>query len=136
MTNIIFYVALICWDLGILLTLRSLLYSFLLSKKNPKGAKKIHKMQSKKDKFTLSYIKEYTPYLKDFMFYRRWGLIYICITPVTYIFMLVLEFISLRAFYIVVMCLMIIKMILIFILSRNFDGSRISRFDKRWNKRH
>ena len=136
MTNIICYVGLICLDLGALFTLRELLYSFLLSKKNPKGAKKIHKMQSKKDKFTLSYIKEYTPYLKDFMFYRRWGLIYICITPVTYILMLVLEFISLRAFSIVVMCLMIIKMILIFILSRNFDGRKISRFDKRWNKRH
>ena len=38
---------------------RDLLFSFLLSKRNRKKAKEIHRAQSKKDRFTMSYIKEY-----------------------------------------------------------------------------
>lgn len=49
--------------------LRDLVYSFLLSKRKPKDARKIHKEQTKRDRFTLSYIKSYAIYPKEFIFF-------------------------------------------------------------------
>ena len=66
---ILSYISLIGLDLINLIDLRKLVYSFLLSKRNLRGADKIHKMQSKKDRLSLSYIKEYTIYPKSFRFF-------------------------------------------------------------------
>lgn len=51
--------------------LTTIVYSFLLSKRNEKGAKKIHNQQTKKDRITLSYVKNYTIYPKQcYRFYK------------------------------------------------------------------
>ena len=53
-------VILLILDCLLITTLRKLIYSFLLSKRNLKSAKKIHQQQSKTNRITLSYIKCHT----------------------------------------------------------------------------
>ena len=62
-------VIIVLLDITICSHLRILVYSFLLSKRNIKGAKKIHKQQTRKDRFTLEYIKEHAIYQKEFRFW-------------------------------------------------------------------
>ena len=57
--------------------LKNLVYSFLLSKRNIKGAKKIHDQQTKKDRFTLKYIEQYAIYPKEFRFFQSFRMIYL-----------------------------------------------------------
>ena len=57
--------------------LQTIVYGFLLSKRNDKTARKIHQQQSKKDRFTLSYIKNHTIYPKQFRRFYKLRLFYI-----------------------------------------------------------
>ena len=60
-----------------LFVIQTLVYGFLLSKRNDKTARKIHRQQSKKDRFTLSYIKNHTIYQKQFRIFYIIRLLYI-----------------------------------------------------------
>lgn len=60
-----------------LYVLQTMVYGFLLSKRNDKTARKIHQQQSKKDRFTLSYIKNHTIYPTQFRRFYKFRLFYI-----------------------------------------------------------
>ena len=74
--------------------LHTLVYSFLLTKHNPHGAKKIHDQQSKKDRITLVYIEEYAVYKKQFRFFQRLRIFYFAILIPQYIVIIIFNFLS------------------------------------------
>ena len=129
---ILFFVFLDIANIGIL---RDLVYSFLLSKRNSKGAKKIHRIQSGRHKLTLSYIKHYTIYPKAFKRFYLLYLSYMASIIPQYAFIVIIFFMSKTAFNYALYSLLIIKVVLFFIIASNFS-SKISRFDKRYRKRY
>ena len=122
------------YDLGLLYFLRDLVYSFLLSKRNQKGAKKIHKSQSLKNRLTLSYIEEHAVYQKQFKrFYRlRLGYIYALIPQ--YVILAASFIISKNVALAYLMLLFAVKIVLLFYIGHYFS-SKISIFDKRYKER-
>ena len=112
--------------------LRELVYSFLLTKRNLKGAKKIHKAQTKKDRFTLSYIRNYAVYPKHFNFYYKFRAIYFFSLIPQYVLMIILICFFDLAAIICGLSLMILKFVLMsIIIVKNFSG-QISKFDRRY----
>ncbi len=128
----IYYICIILIDVILFIDLRKLVYSFLLSKRNIKTAKKIHLSQSKKNRITLAYIKTYTIYVKEFCFFQRLMVInmfliipqYILITIVSLYFVNVVLFVNI--FFIV------LKIMLNIVVRSKFNSKRISKFDKRY----
>ena len=121
-------------DCGNLVFLRSLVYSFLLSKRNIKGAKKIHNEQSLKNRLFLSYIVEYAIYKKEFVFYHKcWVFNLISLVPqysLLFVVLMISSFVSL----LFTVVLVLLKLILFFFVMSNFSN-RISKFDKRYSER-
>lgn len=126
------YILLIGLDLINLIDLRWLIYSFLLSKRNLKGAKKIHNMQSKKARFSLAYIKEYTIYPKAFRFFYGFRLINLFLLVPQYITIVILNLFSVFATIILIGIFVIAKIFIAIFIRSQFSSNRISRFDKRY----
>ena len=119
-------------DCILIVDLRKLVYSFLLSKRNIAGAKKIHKAQTKIKRILLSYIKEYAIYPKHFnFFYRMWVLVLISLIP-QYIIGFTVYLVSYYASIILYGVFIMVKIILSVIVYINFNSDRVSRFDKRY----
>ena len=112
--------------------LRRLVYSFLLTKRNLKSAKKIHLSQTKKEQFTLSYIGKHAIHQKEFWFFQKTRMLYIyCIIP-QYLLLLIVYIFSATASIIIAIAIALIKVIFGLCLRSQFDlGGWISRFDKR-----
>ena len=126
----------IALDLIFLSFLRRLVYSFLMSKRNIKGAKKIHLAQSRKARFTLSYIRNHTKYPKEFDFWHRFYIITLWIVIFQYAAIITLNvLLTSNVYYIVIVVLCAIKFIGVTLLRLQFDsGGYVSQFDKRYNK--
>ena len=58
-------------DVNLLIDLRGILFSFLLTKRNRKSANSIHRTQGFGNKLTFKYIEKHTAYVKDFKLYYR-----------------------------------------------------------------
>ena len=124
------YVVLLLSDFILILDLRKLVYSFLLSKRNIKGARKIHLLQSKISKITLAYIKDYAIYPREFRFFWRiWMIVLVTVIP-QYVIAIICNIFSLRLAVILLIVFFIIKIALNILVAFQFKG-RISRFDKR-----
>ena len=132
---ILLYICLLLLDILSLLDLRKLLYSFLLSKRNLKGARKIHKEQTVKNKILLSYIKQYAIYTKEFIFFKRLYIVWLFSLVPQYVILLIVNMFSQLATMILLCVCFVIKLIIVFVVIRSqFNSKRISRFDHRYKK--
>lgn len=121
-------------DLHFADALRRLVYSFLLTKRNLKGAKKIHDQQAKWDRFTLAYIKDHTVYPKQYTFYYRFRLIHLYTLIPQYLTVAIVTPISLKWGLIVTFAFCVIKLLSELAVGfRNFAG-RISKYDRRYDR--
>ena len=111
--------------------LRRLVYSFLLSKNNLKGAKKIHCSQSHKNKLTLNYIKAYAIYPKQFNFWHKVYLCFLVSTPLPYIAIVLIGFFDIAASVNLIIAFDVVKTIWLFIVRSRFVTQYITIFDKR-----
>ena len=127
-----FYFLLLLSDVVLFTDFRKLMFSFLLSKRNEKGAKKIHQAQSRSDRFTFRYVKDYTPYQKEFRFFHGFYMVNLYFTPFQYLAVIVFNFISLKITFILQIIFFVIKLICNFILRSQQNANRIFRFDKRY----
>lgn len=126
------YIVFILSDIILFFDLRKLIYSFLLSKRNRKGAEKIHSEQSGWARFTLSYIKDYAVYPKEYAFFHGlYKASMIWLLPQYMILTLVAIFWN-DYFLLSAIIFGIIKIILFIIVSLQFNANRISRFDKKY----
>ena len=129
---IIFYVMLILLDIGLFTTFRDLMFSFLLSKRNKKGAKKIHLSQDRLNRFTFNYVKEHAIYKKEFNFFHKFYIANLYFTPVQYLLVIILNFISIKITFIFQIIFCTTKLICNFILWSQQNSSRVFKFDKRY----
>ena len=120
------------FDFVFIIDLRKLVYSFLLSKRNLKGAKKIHKAQTKKARLTLSYIRNYAIYPKHFNFYYKFRAIYFFSLIPQYVFMIILICFYALVAFVCEFFLLLLKLVLMeIIIGGNFSG-QVSKFDRRY----
>ena len=129
---ILLYFMLLLSDIILFTTFRDLMFSFLLSKRNKKGAKKIHQSQDRSNRFTFNYVKDYAIYKKEFDFFHKFYTANLYFTPVQYLLIIILNFISLKATFIFQIIFCITKLICNFILWSQQNSSRIFKFDKRY----
>ena len=128
------YILLLLSDWLLISYLKSLVYSFLLSKRNKKGAAKIHKAQNAKSKFTLAYIEKHTIYPEQFQFWFRFRLITIFSIIPQYAIVIMVNIISSTFVLYLIGFLLIIKSIALYVVRSQFDSERIGRFDKSYRK--
>ena len=119
-------------DAIVLIDLRRLVYSFLLSKRNIKGAKKIHYAQSRKNKVTLGYIKEYTAYPKEFVLFQKCWILFIITLVPQYIVIALAQVLWNSTGCILVISFWLAKLILGITIRMQFNSKRISKYDKRY----
>ena len=120
---------LLCYDL------KKLVYSFLLSKRNIKGAKKIHDQQTKKDRFTLKYIEQHAIYPKEFRFFQSFRMIYLYSLLPVYAILGTLFLISQNVFLISIGVIIAIKLCIVAYISFHFWTQSITVYDKRYKER-
>ena len=134
MTELIiaFYFLLLLSDVVLFTDFRKLMFSFLLSKRNEKGAKKIHQSQNRFNRFTFNYVKEHAVYKKEFHFFHKFYIANLYFTPVQYLAVIIFNFISLKITFILQIIFCVIKLICHFILRTQQNSNRIFRFDKRY----
>ena len=128
------YILLLLFDESLISSLDSLVYSFLLSKRNKKGAAKIHKAQNAKSKFTLAYIEKHTIYPEKFQFWFRFRLITIFSIIPQYAIVIIVNIISSTFVFYLIGFLLIIKFIALYVVRSQFYSPYTSRFDKRHRK--
>ena len=121
-------------DITNLVSLWNLLYSFLLSNKNLKSAKKIHRSQPLLQRITLSYVKTNTLYPNYFRKYYRFYLFYLFWIVPQYILVAIISALSKSIFFSTLLFLLFVKFIFCWIIRSNYSTG-ISRFDKRYKKR-
>ena len=115
-------------------SLRKLLYSFLLSKHNIQGAKKIHDSQPLKDRVLLKYVENYAIYQKQFKFLYKFWIVYISMLSPRYIFaILFLTSSNTIEDKVIVFFIIFLINIVIFIFLRLHFRNHVSVFDKRCN---
>ena len=129
---IAFYFLLLLSDVVLFTDFRKLMFSFLLSKRNEKGAKKIHQSQNRFNRFTFNYVKEHAVYKKEFHFFHKFYIANLYFTPVQYLAVIIFNFISLKITFILQIIFFVIKLICNFILRTQQNVNRIFRFDKRY----
>lgn len=114
---------------------RTLLISFLHTKRNEKGAMKIHKAQTRKNRLLLSYIKDYAVYEKEFrFFYKIWIIFLITLIP-QYVSVIIANILSVKVAIIMIWIIAFIKFTISLIIFRShIDSNRIAIYDRRSNK--
>ena len=129
---ILFYIVNILFDYVNLSDLRILVYSFLLSKRNIKSAKKIHKEQTAWDRFTLSYVNDYAVYKRQFKVFQRFLSIYqYVVIPHYLVFIIANSFSGILA-SVLLIASAVIKIITLCIIRHYFWRNSITIFDKRY----
>ena len=131
---IFLYIGIIMLDLISLLSLRKLVYSFLLTKRNIKGAKKIHIQQTRIDRFTLSYISEFAVYKKEFKIRQKILVAYYIALIPQYSILTVISILSKHIAVVFCGALLCVKFVIETIICLEFDSKRFSKFDKRYGK--
>ena len=131
---IVLYVITGLADILNLIELRKLVYSFLLTKRNLKGAKKIHAAQTSKERFTLSYIRNYTVFTNKFSFCQKILMVYYYALIPVYALLITVNVFSLTAVLIMHIVFLTIKLTLAMYVASHFSSNRVSIFDKRFKK--
>ena len=126
------YVMVIGCDILNFFDFRSLMVSFLLTKRNLKGAKKIHRSQSAFDRLTFNYVKNYAIYTKEYNFLHRIYLVFLCTLPIQYAVLITVNLLSSKAAIIVLLVLVILKFLLAMFLRFQQNSDRVFKFDKRY----
>ena len=129
---LVFYFLLLLSDIVLFTDFRKLMFSFLLSKRNEKGAQKIHQSQNRSNRFTYNYVKDYTPYKKECRFFHGFYMVNLYFTPFQYLLVIVFNLLSLKITFVLQIIFCIIKLICNFILRTQQNSNRIFRFDKRY----
>ena len=124
-------VVILLTDYLLIVFLRRLVYSFLLSKHNLKGAKKIHCSQSYKNKLTLNYIKAYAIYPKQFNFWHKVYLFFLVSTPLPYIAIILVGIFDIAASVNLIIVFYVVKTLWLFIVRSRFVTKYITIYDKR-----
>lgn len=134
MTNliIIFYFLLITTDLLLFFTIRDLLFSFLLTKRNRKTAQRIHKAQSFFNRFSFNYVKEHATYQKEYRFFHIFYIANLCLIPIQYLLLIILGFFSISVTLTLLIVFWAIKLIFNFALWTQQNSNRVFRFDKHY----
>ena len=130
-----FYLVNILFDYVNLSDLRLLVYSFLLSKRNIKSAKKIHKQQLVWDRFTLSYVNDYTVYKRQFKVFQKFLSIYQYIVIPHYLVFITANLFSGILASVLLIASVVIKIIILCIIRKYFWHNSITIFDKRYMKK-
>jgi len=129
---ILFYFLLLLLDIILFVTFRNLMFSFLLSKRNPKSAREIHLSQDRSNRFTFNYVKKHAVYKKEFHFFHKFYIANLYFTPFQYLSVIIFNFISLKITFLLQAVFCIIKLICNFILRTQQNSNRIFKFDKRY----
>ena len=131
---ILAYFLLIGLDILNIVDLRTLVYSFLLSKRNKKSAQKIHLEQPRKNKFTLSYIDKYAVYKREFRFFQKGLVLYYYTLIPQYFLLIVVNLFSSTLALILIFLFFLLKFIIAIMIACQFSHNRVSRFDKRYKE--
>ena len=126
------YVFLFSLDIILVSTFRGLMFSFLLSKHNKKGAKKIHKSQSAINRFTFGYIKHHTLHPKEYKCFHGFYIVNLCFAPIQYLSLLITNILSLTTTVILLCIFCALKMFFNVVLFIQQNSERVFRFDKRY----
>ena len=126
------YVMVIGCDILIFFDFRSLMLSFLLSKRNLKGAKKIHRSQSAFDRLTFNYVNNHPIHTKEYSLFHGVYLVFLCMLPIQYAVLITVNLLSSKAAIIVLSVLIILKFLLAIFLRFLQNSDRIFKFDKRY----
>ena len=129
---LVLYILLVLLDIIIFVDFRGLLFSFLLSKRNRKSAKKIHSSKSFFDRFTFDYINEHTVYPKEYKFFYNLYLVFLITLPIQYAILVITNVFSIKAVTILLVLFGLIKLVLGIYLRLQQNSYRIYRFDKRY----
>ena len=128
----VLYVLLVLSDITIFTDFRGLIFSFLLSKRNIKSAKKIHSSKSFFDRFTLNYVKEHAIYPKAYKFFHNFYLAFLITFPIQYTALITTHIFSIKAVTILLVSFVIIKLVIGAYLRLQVNPGRIYKFDKRY----
>ena len=128
----VLYILLVLLDIIIFVDFRGLLFSFLLSKRNRKSAKKIHSSKSFFDRFTFNYVKEHAIYPKAYKFFHNFYLAFLITFPVQYTALITTHIFSIKAVTILLVSFVIIKLVIGAYLRLQMNSNRIYKFDKRY----
>ena len=129
---VLFYFLLLLLDIILFVTFRNLMFSFLLSKRNPKSAREIHLSQDRSNRFTFKYIENHATYKKAFQFFHKFYMVNLYFIPFQYLSVIIFNFISLKITFLLQAVFCIIKLICNFILRTQQNSNRIFKFDKRY----
>lgn len=129
--GLLYFLTIVC-DIVIFVDLRGLMLSFLLSKRNLKGAKKIHRSQSAFDRLTFNYVKNHTIHTKEYSLFHGVYLVFLCTLPIQYAVLITVNLLSSKAAIIVLSVLIILKFLLAIFLRFLQNSDRIFKFDKRY----
>ena len=128
----VLYVLLVLSDITIFTDFRGLIFSFLLSKRNIKSAKKIHSSKSFFDRFTFNYVEEHAIYLKEYKFFHNFYLAFLITLLIQYAVLVITNVFSIKAVTILLVLFGLIKLVLGIYLRLQQNSYRIYRFDKRY----
>ena len=128
----VLYILLVLLDIIIFVDFRGLIFSFLLSKRNRKSAKKIHSSKSFFDRFTFNYVEEHTIYLKEYKFFHNFYLVFLLTLPIQYAILVLTNVFSIKAVTSLLVLFGLIKLVLGIYLRLQQNSYRIYRFDKRY----
>lgn len=126
------YVCLALVDFAFLLDLRKLVYSFLLSKHNIKGAKKIHQLQKKSDRLSLLYIKEHTKYPRQFRVFQKMWIVSLNVLLPQYMIIIAIHVWFNNGVVFALIAFLTVKLVMCAIVASQFNSHRISKYDKRY----
>lgn len=127
---IFMYIANVCFDLFLSWEQTRLVYSFLLTKKNRKSARALHRSRTFFEKITLCYVKEYTYYPKAYGFLYRFRLIYIATLIPQYIALIMIHIFAYHIIEKASFVLCLVKIIIICFLELAFFCGKESIFSK------
>lgn len=138
---LILYLLLIIVDVLLYETFRDLMFSFLLTKRNRKGALKIHNAQSAFDRFTFNYVKDHALQQKEFRFFHGFYIFNLYLMPIQYALLLIIPLVvlitelPLNIIIISVLVFLVIKFCFSIFLFFQHNSSRVFRFDKHYHKK-
>lgn len=132
MELLVFYIIAIAIDACLIVDLRGILFSFLLSKRNRKKASAIHKSQKFKSRFSFDYVQNHTDNTSPFKIYYTIHLINWILMPIQYISTAIIAIFSIKIAIILLTAFSAIKLILCIWLFFQRDSRKVFKYDKKY----
>lgn len=134
MDLLVFYIIAIGIDICLMIDLRGILFSFMLSKRNRKSACTIHKSQNFKSRFSFSYVQNLTSFTKPFKIYYIIHLINWIFIPIQYLSTAIIAIFSFKISIILLSVFSAIKLILCIWLFFQRDSRKVFKYDKKYRR--